>query len=421
MVIDELSPGEGPVPATGTRRRAGSTLDAIDGVAPDVVFSPDTTADVVSIVEECRSSGRAIIATGGATLLELGNVPRRFEVRLDLLRLSQTIEHSPKDMVVTVAASVSLARLNEQLADAGQRVALTATEPQRATIGGLAASDFSGPLAYGFGSPRDQILGMTVVDGCGRRLRLGGRVVKNVAGYDLPRLFIGSCGTLGVITELTLRTHPCPEKSRSARIDYFDWDSLDAARAALFASNLPLSAIDTEVESCAGSHRWSLEILIEGTASEVSYQEDRVEQLCGGRLTEVVREPSESRAIPEQAPVVVRTSGRPAYGIRLAADLVREADTHGMDCRINAESAGARLRWAVDCRRTEDCTPLIALAQGLATRYGATAVVERMPSREKRAVDIWGPVPVGFDIMKRLKRRFDPDEIFAPGRFVGGL
>ena len=421
MRTDETDGDVGGRSSTGTPRRAGSSIDSIDGVTPGVVISPTTTDEVMSIVKDCRASALAIVPAGSATLLEIGNVPRRFDVRLDLLSLRQTIEHSPDDMVVTIAASVSLAGLNERLAETGQRVALSAPDPQHATVGGLAATDFAGPLAYGFGCPRDQILGMTVVDGCGRRLRVGGRVVKNVAGYDLPRLFSGSFGTLGVITELTLRTYPCPAKSRVLHVEYADPEGLDAARGALFASNLPLSAIDADITHRAGSYRWSLRLLVEGTEAEVSQQETRIEALCASAVGAARRARPDSEAVSVDAPVVVRMVGRPADGIRLATDLLREAANHGLEGYTSVEAAGTRSRWFAHCVRPEDCARAVTLARRLASRYGASAIVERVPSSVKRTIDVWGERPEGFEIMRRLKARFDPDDILAPGRFVGGI
>ena len=421
MGAEETGGNEGGPSPMETPRRAGSSIDAIDGVTPAVVISPTTTDEVVSIVKDCRSSALAIVPAGGATLLAIGNVPRRFDVRLDLLRLTQTIEHSPEDMVVTIAASVSLASLNERLAETGQRVGLTAPDPQRATVGGLAAADFPGPLAYAFGCPRDQILGMTVVDGCGRRLRVGGRVVKNVAGYDLPRLFSGSYGTLAVITELTLRTHPSPAKARTLHVECADPERLDAARGALFASNLPLSAIDADITYRAGAYRCSLGLLVEGTEAEVAQQATRIAALCASPDSESEPARPAAAARSANAPVVVRIVGRPADGIRLATDLLRDAAEHGLEGCMRVEAAGAWSRWFADCVRPEDSARAVALARRLASRYGASAIVERVPSSEKRRLDVWGERPAGFEIMQRLKARFDPDDILAPGRFVGGI
>jgi len=413
----ETSPAEARISDGDVPRRPGTAADAIDEMVPATVALPSSAADVVSIVDECRRRGRALVAVGGGTLVDIGNRPRRFDLKLDLSALAPTIEPWPDDMVVRVASSVRLDELNARLATVGQRVTLEAPDSRRATVGGLAASDFAGPLSYRFGNPRDIILGLTVVDGRRRLLNVGGRVVKNVAGYDLPLLFVGSYGTLGVLTSLTLRTHPRPESTHRLKVNTEDSAALDALRGALFGSRLPLSSLDMRLEYCGGERRWSLHSLVEGTAAEVAYQQAEIAALAR-RYGPVVDDVDDDQ--PREETLVVRFTGRPSSGIRFAAELADAASALGIAGRITAEAGAARLRWRALCD-SGDAVRAVALARDVGARHAATSVIERLPTGAKHGIDVWGEATAGIAIMKRLKERFDPDGVLAPGRFVGGL
>ena len=232
-------------------------------------------------VAECSKRGLAIVPQGGGTEIRFGNKPARYDTKLSLAGMSRATARNPEDLTVTVDAGIPLSHLNRLLAGDGQRVALDADSAHRSTLGGLAAVDHRGRLAFRYGSPRDQILGMTVIDGRGRELRIGGKVVKNVAGYDLTRLFVGSYGTLGIITEITIRTYPLAPATADAVFEFDDARSADMARGRIFASRLPLAGFDAEADVTSGSGNWRLRCLLEGSAEEVEHQVERIEQLTG--------------------------------------------------------------------------------------------------------------------------------------------
>jgi glycolate oxidase FAD binding subunit len=323
-------------------------------------------------------------------------------------------------MVVTVEAGTTLAEIDRELAAAGQRLAIEAPHPEVATIGGVAAANYSHGLAFRFGSPRDQILGMTVVDGCGRVLRAGGRVVKNVAGYDLPRILIGSFGTLAVITDVTLRTQPRPEAEKRFVIDCDDEPSVDGIRQALFVSRLPLSSFEI-VGQCDGNRlRWRLHLTTEGTTTEVESVHASIaaiarERGCGTDATAGTEE------IAGQANYVARFATTPSNAIREASILLGIARGTASEVRAHLECGGVLLRLRATC--VSDAQ-VVALAQACRERSAAGAgalLLERMPHEQKRSIDVWcGPIH-GVALMRRLKARFDPYAVLAPGRFVGGI
>ena len=401
--------------------RQGRQSDAIDGFVPRVVATPRGLDDVATVVRAAREERLAIVASGGGTRIDLGNRPRCLDVRLSLAGLTTVIERRPEDMTVTVDAGVTLARLNRALAADRQRLAIDAADPQRATIGGLLSANAVGGLMYGFGQPRDLVLGMTVVDGLGRTLRLGGRVVKNVAGYDLVRLFAGSHGTLGVITEATLRTHPLPEQARTFEFGFVRAVEVEAARAAVFASELPLAGFDVEVGHRYDETVWTLVARVEGTVSQVEYQSHRLAELCG-RPARTVADAWTSPFHPRaDETLVMKIGATPATLVALADDIARGWADDPRSLRLAGRIADGALRVSMASGGSESDLVTVALVRRAAARHDARAVIERIDPGAKERIDVWGEPPAGLALMRRIKDRFDPDRVLAPERYVGGL
>jgi len=396
--------------------RRGREHDAVDGIVPALAITARSTDEVRRVMTEAATAGAKLIACGTGSMLELGNLPRGFDLRLTTSGMASLVEPHPADLTVTVEAGVGLARLNRELAAVGQRVALDPAPGLQATVGGVIATDSTGGYAYGFGRPRDQVLGLTVVDGRARVLRTGGRVLKNVAGYDLPRLFTGSCGTLGVITHATLRTQPLPETGRTLCFSFSEATAIDRARAAIFASELPLCAFDFEAEDRG---RWVLAVRVEGTSEQASYQADRLTALCGRAPDEIGTQwVSPIHAGPEDN-VVLRLGAAPAVAVRLAGELLGMAATKAASARVCGRFGDGLLRVHARCERARDALELVETVREI--DGAGAAVVERVPTAVKSRIDVWGPEPSGMALMRAIKSAFDPHALLAPGRFVGGL
>jgi len=400
----------------GQMRRARPT-DAIDEVQPSYVLTVRGEDDLVRVVDEARNAKLAIVAVGGATRLHVGNIAEAVDLRVSLGGMASILEHSPEDMTVTVEAGVSLSRLNHALAKHGQRICIDDPNDDRATIGGTIATNSTGGYAYGFGTPRDLVLGMTLIDGKARLLRAGGKVVKNVSGYDLVRLFTGSYGSLGIIAGVTLRTHPIPEYQRCLEFVFDDHASLESLRAQLYASNLPLACLDFAHDR--ENARWRAVVRIEGTKKEVEYQKGRIESLAGrdgrpfdgpspvyagGKPTVIVRINASPTSIVEVSQLLSRVVGNDRTSVTLGGRL-------GDGVARIASSEGDVKRALNFVRTVGDC----------ARKAGAGVVVERAPREIKRILDVWGERPGGFALMRRVKDAFDPSHILSPGRFVGRL
>src|SRR5918999_2095359 len=183
----------------------------VDGIYPSVICSPADAKEVSEALRVCRETDAAVTPWGGGTAVKLGNLPERVEVIIDLSKLNRVVEHDHANLTATVQSGITLDAMKEITAGARQFVPFDVPSPQRSTIGGIAAANLNGARRGCYGSVRDLVIGMKVALPTGERIKAGGKVVKNVAGYDMCKLFVGSLGTLGIITEVTLRMAPLPE------------------------------------------------------------------------------------------------------------------------------------------------------------------------------------------------------------------
>jgi glycolate oxidase FAD binding subunit len=335
------------------------------------------------------------------------------------------VEHAPSDQIVKAEAGLTLAELQRQLAGHGQRLALDPPRPEQATVGGIVAASAFGPLRTRFGGARDLIIGISFIRADGVLARGGGKVVKNVAGFDLPRLFVGSLGTLGLITTVTFRLHPRPEASVTLRFADLDgaavWSLVRAARAAQLE---PAAAA-----ALSARGRLELGVRFEGFAPGVAQQTERLLSLArdagvaGERLDDAA-----ARAFWERHDRV-RAGG--SLRVRLTAPpaalpaLVRE----GLWPVVDALSEGAAAVYPTLGIGVVSGVPVTAgptasalgRARSGVTALGGSLVVAAAPAEIQGAVDPWGPPPAAFALMRSLKDRFDPERRLARGRFVGGL
>ena len=185
--------------------------DRVSGRPARYVAAPASTGEAAAVLRAAAALGLTVVARGSGSKLDWGATPASCDLFVDTLRLNQVLEHAAGDLVVSVQAGILLGDLAKVVSAAGQRLALD--PPDGGTIGGVIATQAAGPLRFRYGAPRDLLIGITVVRADGRIARSGGKVVKNVAGYDLGKLFAGSYGTLGLITEATFRLHPQPESA----------------------------------------------------------------------------------------------------------------------------------------------------------------------------------------------------------------
>src|ERR1700674_470097 len=242
--------------------REETAADAVAGAQPNLVIEPGTERELAEILRLSNEAGLAVIPRGGGTKLGWGNSPARADLILSTARMTEIIEHAWADLTVTVEAGCTIQRLQETLGQHGQRLALDALWPEKATVGGVLSTNDSGALRLRFGALRDLIIGVTIALPDGTLASSGGKVVKNVAGYDLPKLVTGAFGTLGVITRAVFRLHPLP---RAAKTFSFTAENFPAMQRALDAvQNSKLAHTGIQVRA-AGVAPPGVDVLLEGT------------------------------------------------------------------------------------------------------------------------------------------------------------
>ncbi|GAA2863768.1 FAD-binding oxidoreductase [Nonomuraea rubra] len=382
-----------------TVREAGPG-DAVNGVRPRWVALPETVGEIAAVLRAGAEQDLAVVPTGGGTKLHWGPPPERCDVLLDLCCMNEILEHAAGDLVVRAQAGVTMDALAGMLAAKGQELALDVPFTEGTTVGGTLAASLPGPRSFRYGTARDLLIGITVVLPDGTIACSGGKVVKNVAGYDLGKLFTGSYGTLGVIAEATFRLHPLPADRRWV-VAELDRAEVAPVAARLAASQAEPSAVEVDWPDPGGP--LTLAALVEGTAAEA--RAGALRELIGGG-SPTTEQPSWWGLI-ERDEVLVELRFLPKD---TAAVLDAVAGT-GLALRGSAVSGRVLLE-----------------ARGALTEDELAAAVARLRERARAHVlaapydglDRWGRVS-GLPLMRRVKERFDPGRRMSPGRFVGGI
>ena len=397
----------------------------VDGVEPAWVVRPGSVAEVRECVRAAARAGASFVAQGLGAHLSVGAPPARLDVVLGLDRLARVVDHQAGDMTVTVEAGCTLAALAKTLATSGQWLPLDPPWPDATTIGGLIAANLSGPLRASQGRVRDLLLGIRVVGADGALVSGGGRVVKNVAGYDLPKLHVGALGTLGVIVEATFKVRPRPACEEAVVIAARSVEA--AAEAALGVMASEVAPLWLEVGGRGALPEGpgdgaAVVVGLAGIAEEVAHARARTLELAKARGLRAV-------TVADGAALRARLADfalEPAEAVLRAAMLPTEvgafiarASRSGAALRCLGHAASGVLRVAVPEARA--VAGLVAtLRPGLEAR-GGSLVVERATPEVKAQVDVWGDPGEGVALMRGIKAAFDPGGLFAPGRFVAGI
>jgi glycolate oxidase FAD binding subunit len=410
--------------------RDPNASDAIAGVSPRVVFEPRSRQECAAIFAHARAARLAVAVVGGGTELGLGAPPARLEAVVSTRRLDRTIEYSPSDQVVCVEAGIPLSALQELLAKSRQRLACDPPMPEAATVGGLVATAAFGPLRTRYGALRDLIIGVSILRADGTHARGGGKVVKNVAGFDLPKLAAGSLGTLGMIETATFRLHPLPEAD--ATVCARDLEAVDVRRWVVGIRQAQLEPAALAAIAAGGSTFRAL-ARFEGFSAGVREQCDGAAAVARqlNRSADVLSSEEGAAAWDEQQRL--RTQGNTRVKLATAPAEWPVVVSAVVPILMDVLSRGAVVAYPtlgiafvsgdLDAPSTAASAFAAAVtrARACATSAKGSLVVQELPNEARATVDVWGPPPPSFPLMRRIKERFDPEGRMNAGRFVGGL
>ena len=390
---------------------------------------PETVEDLEAVVARLVAEGQAIYPRGGGCSLNYGGSPTLPGTAVDTTALSQVVDYPAADMTITVEAGITLAALQATLAEHGQRLQVDPPQADRATLGGVFATRSTGPRRFGLGGPRDQVLGVRFVAASGLEIKGGGRVVKNVAGYDLPKLLTGSMGTLGVIAELTMKVRPLPESTALAISSPPDAAALDQALTILNTSKTRPVAVELLNAKAAralggavadGTGPWRLLIGYEASGQSIEWQLGALKTELTGHLR-MFRD-AESTPIwkgLEELPaaalgdVSIVASTRASAVPRLAATL----DESGWTVHAHAASGIVRAQKAAGPSDLDAIATEVARLRASASIAGGSLVVARCLRPWKPILRVWGDPRPDWPLMARLKAALDPLGLMNPGRF----
>lgn len=394
-------------------------------------LQPASQAELAGAVRQCFEQNTAVYPLGGQTSLDYGLPGQRDGVGLSLAALNRMIDYPARDMTITIEAGLTMRSLAETLAQERQQLPIDAPQADRATIGGVIATNFNGPRRYGQGTVRDYVIGISAVDGTGMPFKGGGRVVKNVAGYDFCKLLTGSLGTLGVITQVTLKVKPLAEKTALVAT-VVEADEAERLLAALVASQTTPVAIELlrgpewDDFPFASGDDYLLVVGYEGTAVEVDWQVQRIGdewRELGVAGCQVVSE-TETQAIwrrlaefPAASPasLVLQASLVPSALLSFLAE-VREVDPSA-SIQAHAGSGAAIVRFSEFPRQGLSRTLVGRLQPAALAGHGHVVILSNPSGAEMTHQSVWGgSAPVR--LMSDVKKQFDPRGILNPGRFV---
>jgi glycolate oxidase FAD binding subunit len=399
-----------------------SPADAVDGVDAALVARPTSTAEVAEVLRAAAAHGLAVVPRGRGTKMTWGRQPERVDLVVELSRMAAVLDHAAGDLIVEAQAGTPLAAVQETVAAAGQRLAIE--DPVGgSSIGGALATNLSGPGRVVAGTARDLLIGVTVVRADGVVAKAGGRVVKNVAGYDLGKLLVGSFGTLAVVTSVFFRLHPLPAARRVITVPFDRTEEAQRLVQQVVHAQVVPAAVEVD-----RPHRGqgSVAVLLEGTAAGVERRTSTTLQLLGATAREEDGVPPGWGAFPWAGAGPDRpTALKATFALSGLARVLETARAAAADAGVALDLRGSGGAGVLYGAVAPDAAPhavgsLVDRLRTECSALGGALVVLDGPTEVKAAVDTWGPIPA-IDLMRRVKDQFDPERRLAPGRFVGGI
>lgn len=396
----------------------------------ECLVAPQTQEELAEVITCAAANRWRVLLCGSGSKLHWGGLAAGIQVVVSTARMQQLIEHAIGDLTVTATAGVKFAELQSQLAQAGQFLAIDPTYPASATLGGIVATADTGGLRQRYGSVRDMLIGLSLVRTDGKIAKAGGRVVKNVAGYDLMKLFTGSYGTLGAISQLTFRIYPLPPASRTIVLSGAA-EPIAAATRTLLASGL--SPVATELLAAPTLSRLemgqniglvarfqSIEVSVEEQAAQLRQVGQRLNlrsiDLVEADEADLWRQLQAEKDCKSQDSLITCKIGvLPSNAVELLDNVSKLTPTLKAG-QIHASSGLGILQFSADL----PTATLLRIRELCQSQDGFLTLLEA-PLTLKQTLDVWGYPRDALELMRKVKQQFDPENLFSPGRFVGGI
>jgi len=411
------------------------------GNGGDIALFPQTEDEIRNIVNYAREKKKKLAIIGGGTKRGFGGLVERMDLLLALANYRGIVEHAVADMVITVKAGTNFQQLQNYLAEYRQKIAVDPFLPQFATIGGVVAANDSGPKRLGYGAARDSVIGLRLIYPDGTVIRTGGKVVKNVAGYDMNKLFIGSMGTLGILSEVTLKLRPLPKYESLVLLTFptGDTDTIRSFAVQFLDSMMEPVCLEllnpSLAEQLTGTCAYTLAIGFEDIESAVHYQEAFVQRMQPPHTTMTILPPQEAQKFWQTFYEISPNGAMPATDRAVEAavkigvvnldviSVLRESELlqafnvdirahgglgHGL-CRVYIKGAAQSVLSAIE------------QLQAMAKQRKGYAVVTHLPLSFRQTIDVWGGKPSYFFLLEGIKAKIDPQRMFNDQRFVGGI
>ena len=402
----------------------------VDGREPALLCFPVSAEQVAAALRLCSEANASMTPWGGGTAMAIGNPTQQVDIVIGLERLNLLVEHDQANLTATVQSGHRLAPLQEVLARHNQFLPFDPPAPAQATVGGIVATNLNGPRRSCYGSVRDLVIGMKILLASGEQIKAGGKVVKNVAGYDMCKLLVGSLGTLGFITEVTLRMAPIPETAAtliaSGTLPKVQQFANELSRSKLLPSAVFLLNAQASKATDLAQSDWRVAVWCEGFEETVARHLRDAPALAQriGLATAILHENDhrrfwdKMRDFPLQAGLVYRVTV-PRASMAEVIQTVHDWSTADFRPEIVSDAVMG-IVWIsleVNDLAAQWFAKLIAEARA----HRGHAIMLAAPTHLKRGIDVWGPAPPTLSLMREIKRQFDPKGLLNPGRFVGSI
>ncbi|CAH0344339.1 FAD-binding oxidoreductase [Bacillus sp. CECT 9360] len=412
------------------------------GNSAQVTVYPKSEDEIASVLKYANDSGKKIAVVAGGTKRGFGGLTESVDILLSLAKYKGIVEHTVGDMTLTVKAGTPFKELQEYLAEHNQKVSLDPAWPEYATVGGIIASNESGPKRLGYGASRDVVIGLRMVYPDGSVNRSGGKVVKNVAGYDMNKLFIGSMGTLGVVSEVTVKLRPLAKYESLVLLSFPEGDveKIRANAIKLLDSVIEPTSLEllspSLAERMTGQNQYTLAISFEDVENSVHYQEEFVKNIQPLHTNMVVLQQKEAQAFWDQFYTIGPNGAVLVEGSEIEAAMkigvvnldvlkvIKECQSlvdsgrlaidahgglgHGL-CQVNLKGSAEEIESAINYLRNS------------VTQLGGYSIVKHLPFSLRQKINIWGENPSHFFLLQGIKAKIDPNKVLNNKRFVGGI